>query len=62
MLLNLDGEKPRPPSSSFVPEKRDIQDIYKEDSDNAENYRRIADNDENVQISGQNCEHVCVLE
>lgn len=50
----------RLPPSNYVPEPRKIEDLYKEDNDNAENYRQIAEDDEEITVSGLNLEK-CVL-
>lgn len=48
--------------NNYVPTVRDINDLYKEDAENAENYRNIAEDDDEIHISGPNIDHHSVLE
>lgn len=50
--------------SSFIPEKRTIEDLYKEDAENAEFYRIVTDDDEDIAISGLGLaeEHILAIE
>lgn len=58
-MLSL--EEQRLPNN-YVPEVRDIDELYKEDADHAENYRQIVDDDDEIHVSGPNIEHTTVLE